>query len=121
PKEINAAGQAIQQVAVPVDDTRAIRMLTANQAFEGTTTMRYDEATDTITNTTTKETYTVKKVGDSEYFVDSKGTALPQSWLQPVGFANYERLFTNDKIIGQFGSAFVWTLAFAVLSVLTTF
>lgn len=120
-KEINAAGTAIQEVAVPVDDSTAIRMLTANQAFEGTTTMRYDQKTDSFTNTATGETYTVKKVGDSEYFVDAKGNALPQSWLQNVGLSNYQRLFTNEKIIGQFLRVFTWTLVFSAGSVLLTF
>lgn len=121
PRQINAAGQEIQKVAVPVDDTSAIRMLTANQAFEGTTTMRYDEQSDTFTSTTTGETYSVKKIGDSEYYVDSQGKPLPQSWLQPVGFSNYKQLLTNGKIASQFAAAFGWTLVFAGGSVLLTF
>lgn len=121
PRQINAAGQEIQEVAVPVDKTSAVRMLTANQAFEGTTTMRYDEKSDSFTNTVTHEKYTVKKVGRSEYYVDSKGQALPQSWLQGVGMYNYHRLFTDQKIASQFLRAFGWTLVFAGGSVLLTF
>lgn len=121
PKQINAAGAEIQKVAIPVDDTSAIRMLTANQAFQGTTTMRYDEASDTITDTTRDITYSVQKVGQSEFFVDPQGNRLDQSWLQGVGFSNYERLFTNASIGSQFLRVFGWTLVFSAGSVLLTF
>ncbi|MGO3313149.1 MAG: ABC transporter permease subunit, partial [Brachybacterium tyrofermentans] len=70
----------------------------------------------------TDEEFTVGKVGDSEYFVDADGKrAFSQSWLQNVGGSNYERLFTNAGIAKQFGAAFVWTLIFALGSVLLTF
>src|SRR5699024_6393538 len=59
---------------------------------------------------------------DSQYFVDSSGErAFSQGWLQSVGLSNYERLFTNPTVAGQFFSAFVWTLVFAARSVLLTF
>lgn len=61
-------------------------------------------------------------VGDEQYFVDENGErAFSQGWLQSVGLANYERLFTNSAIAGQFGAAFAWTLVFAAGSVLLTF
>jgi arabinogalactan oligomer/maltooligosaccharide transport system permease protein len=66
--------------------------------------------------------YTVGTVGDEQYFVDAEGKrAFSQGWLQGVGLSNYERLFTNSAIAGQFGAAFAWTLVFAAGSVLLTF
>ncbi|WP_246956326.1 ABC transporter permease subunit [Brachybacterium sp. Marseille-Q7125] len=121
-RQINDAYDAIQQVAVPIDDSSAVRVQGTNQAFEGTTVLSYDEATDTITNSSTGDTYTVGKVGNSEYFVDADGKrAFSQSWLQNVGLSNYERLFTNANIAKQFGAAFLWTLVFAIGSVGLTF
>lgn len=121
-RQVNTAYKALQELAVPVDDTSAVRVQGANQAFVGTTALSYDEATDTITNAATGETYTVGKVGDSEYFVGADGKrAFSQSWLQGVGGENYLRLFTNGAIAKQFGAAFVWTLVFALGSVLLTF
>jgi arabinogalactan oligomer/maltooligosaccharide transport system permease protein len=93
-----------------------------NQAFVGTKVLRYDAATDTLTNTGTGETFTVAKVGDSEVFVDAEGKqAFAQSWLQGVGLENYERLLTNGTIASQFLKAFGWTMVFAIGSVLSCF
>lgn len=122
PRQINAAYAEIEQLAVPVDDSTAIRPLGVNQAFQGSTTLQYDEASDTITNVTTGDVYTVGKIGDKEYFVDSEGKqAFSQSWLQNVGLDNYTKLFTNGAIAKQFLGAFGWTVVFAFGSVLSTF
>ncbi|HLR96774.1 MAG TPA: ABC transporter permease subunit [Jiangellaceae bacterium] len=122
PREVNSAYEEIEQIAVQVDENSAIRALGVNQAFQGTTVLRYDEATDSITNTQTGEVFTVGRVGDSEYFVDQNGErAFSQSWLQNIGTANYERLFTNASIGGQFLTALGWTLVFAVGSMVLTF
>src|SRR5690625_3498330 len=120
--QVNAIYNELMELAVPVDESSAVRPLGVNQAFVGTTVLQYDEATDTITDTSTGEQYTVGEVGDSQYFVDSSGErAFSQGWLQSVGLSNYERLFTNSTVAGQFFSAFVWTLVFAAGSVLLTF
>lgn len=122
PREVNDAGAAIQELAVPTDDG-AIRALGVNKAFEGSTTLKYDETADTITDTVTGTVYPIGTVGDSEYFVDPQTgrPAFSQSWLQYVGLENYERVFTNETIRSDFVRIFLWTLAVAVLSVLTTF
>ncbi|SLM99622.1 Maltose/maltodextrin ABC transporter, permease protein MalF [Brachybacterium faecium] len=120
--EVNTVYNELLELAVPVDDSSAVRPLGVNQAFVGTTVLQYDAATDTITDTATGEEYTVGTVGDEQYFVDSSGErAFSQGWLQGVGLSNYERLLTNPTIAGQFLSAFAWTLVFAAGSVLLTF
>ncbi len=122
PREVNAIYKDLTKMAVPVDDHSAARPLGVNQAFIGSTRLTYDEKTDTITDTQSGKKYTVGTVGDTEYFVDENGKpAFSQSWLQNVGLKNYERLFTNGKIAGQFFDAFIWTLIFAGGSVLSTF
>jgi len=122
PREVNDAYDQIEQVAVEVDGDSAIRAMGVNQAYEGTTVLRYDEASDSITDARTGEVYTVGKVGDSEFFVDADGNrAFSQSWLQSIGLSNYERLFTNASIGGQFLTSFVWTLVFAAGSMVLTF
>jgi arabinogalactan oligomer/maltooligosaccharide transport system permease protein len=121
-KQVNAAYDTIKNVAVEVDDTHAIRPMGVNLAFVGTKTLQYDEATDTITNSQTGETFTTGKVGNSDFFVDADGTkAFGQGWKQNVGTANYQRLVTDPSIGGQFLKAFGWTLVFALVSVLSTF
>lgn len=121
-REINKVYKELKQLSIPVDKSSAVRPLGTNQAFQGTTRLRYDEKSDTITDAVSGQTYTVGKVGNSEYFVDADGkVAFSQSWLQNVGGANYVRLFTDGKIAKQFLGAFVWTLVFAAGSVASTF
>ena len=121
-REINAAGQEILQIAVESGENRAIRLLTPTIAFEGVTIMQYDEESDTITNIETGEVWSVQEFQGEERFVSqTTNTALAQGWLQPVGFDNYQRLFTDSSIGQQFFKVFLWTLAFAFLSVATTF
>ncbi|GAB4071124.1 ABC transporter permease subunit [Angustibacter speluncae] len=121
PGQVNDAGAALAELAVPTEDG-AIRQLGIREAFEGVTTLQYDEAADTITNTQTDVTYTVQTVGDRELFVDADGNRLSdQSWRADVGFANFERIFTDSRISGDFLRIFVWTVVFATLSVVTTF
>jgi arabinogalactan oligomer/maltooligosaccharide transport system permease protein len=120
--QVNAVYNELMQLAVPVDESSAVRPLGINQAFVGTTVLQYDEDADSITDTASGEVYTVGTIGDEQYFVDAEGKrAFSQGWLQGVGLSNYERLFTNSAIAGQFGAAFAWTLVFAAGSVLLTF
>ncbi|GAB2694961.1 ABC transporter permease subunit [Thalassiella azotivora] len=121
PRQVNEAGAAIQDLAVPTDDG-AIRPLGTNRAFEGVTALRYDEAADEIVDTATGTRYPVGVVGDSEFFVDGSGRpAFSQSWLQGVGTSNYERILTNETIREGFLRIGAWTLVFALLSVGVSF
>ncbi len=120
-KQINDASAAIEAVTVPTEEG-AIRALGITTAFEGVTTLQYDEDADTITDVTTGTVYTVQLQGDREFFVDEAGNRVSdQSWKANVGTLNYEKLVTNDTIRGKFISIFVWTFLFATLSVASTF
>ncbi len=121
PKEVNAAGEALKDFTVPTD-TGAIRQLGITTAFEGTTTLEYDTANDTITDTTDGTVYTVQKQGDREFFVSDAGKRVSdQSWKANVGLANYKAIFTDPRISKDFFAIFVWTFVFATLSVISTF
>ena len=121
PTQVNDAGEELADFSIPTDDG-AIRQLGISQAFEGRTTLKYDEDADTITDVETGTVYTGKRQGDREYFVDDQGNRVSdQSWRAGVGFDNYKRILTDDRISGDFVRIFVWTVAFATLSVVTTF
>lgn len=121
-REVNAIYNELMELAIPLDESTAVQPLGVDQAFVGTTVLQYDEDADTITDTSTGEVYAMGTDGDEEYFVDSDGQrAFSQGWLQSVGWGNYERLFTDSNVGGQFVAAFLWTLVFAAGSVLATF
>ncbi len=121
PAQVNRAGEALNQFSVPTENG-AIRRLGIRQAFEGTTALQYDEANDTITNTQTGVTYTVQQQGDREFFVGPDGKRLSdQSWRANIGLDNYQRIFTDPRISGDFIRIFIWTVVFATVSVGGTF
>ncbi len=58
---------------------------------------------------------------DRGFFVDEAGQTVPPGWRVNIGFGNFERIFTSQGLRGPVVSIFVWTVAFATLSVLLTF
>jgi arabinogalactan oligomer/maltooligosaccharide transport system permease protein len=58
--------------------------------------------------------------GNGAFEADDGEELLP-GWVVPVGFDNFIRAFTEESIRGPFIAVTVWTFAFAVLSVATTF
>ncbi|MFP4311150.1 MAG: ABC transporter permease subunit [Nitriliruptoraceae bacterium] len=54
-------------------------------------------------------------------FTAEDGSTLRPGFRELIGFANYERVLTSPAIRGPFLRVFLWTFAFAILSVLTTF
>lgn len=121
PVQVNEAAGALSELTVPTENG-AIRRLGIRQAFEGRSTLTYDQDAETITNASSGVVYGVQQQGDREFFVGPDGVRLSdQSWRASVGFANYERALTDSRITGDFVRIFVWTVVFATLSVATTF
>ncbi|MBB6627217.1 ABC transporter permease subunit [Nocardioides sp. KIGAM211] len=121
-KQISAAADTLDEIAVPTDDGNFIVRSGTSEAFEGAPTLKYDESADTITDTTNDTVYSIKQVGDRELFVDSAGKRLSdQSWTANVGFRNYQKIFTDSRISSDFLRIFVWTVIFATVSVVSTF
>lgn len=121
-KQISAASDQLDEIAVPTESGNFIVRDGTSEAFEGAPTLVYDEDADSITDTASDTVYTVEKVGDREYFVDDAGTRISdQSWTANVGTRNYERIFTDSRISSSFFGIFVWTVVFATLSVIGTF
>jgi arabinogalactan oligomer / maltooligosaccharide transport system permease protein len=121
PAQVNEAGPRLKEFAVPTADG-AIRQRGLREAFEGRTTLRYEQPADTIVDQRTQTRYTVQRQGDREYFADSTGQRLSdQSWRASVGLENYRRAFTDSRILGGFLRIFGWTVVFAAGSVLLTF
>src|SRR5207247_20182 len=54
-------------------------------------------------------------------FVDAKGDELEPGWKTYTGLANFSRLAKNPLYRDPFIRVFVWTFAFATLTVLLSF
>ncbi len=55
---------------------------------------------------------------DSGYFEDAQGQRLQPGFKVNVGWHNYARIFGDPDMRGPFVSIFIWTVAFAALTVL---
>ncbi len=121
--EILEVQDEVTTLRVPISDDvddGSIRALTTTTAAVFAPTLVYDEDADTLTNTETGETF----VADDErgvFVSEESGTAIRPGWQVFVGFDNYTRIITDDRIRGPFIEVFVWNLVFGALSVVLPF
>jgi arabinogalactan oligomer / maltooligosaccharide transport system permease protein len=86
-------------------------------AFAKLQRLVYDPATGTMTDVVDDVVY-VKEGG---YFVNDDGQRLNPGWRTNIGLDNYRRLVENDSIRANFIRVFIWTVLFALFSVLLSF
>ena len=107
---------ALHAIVVPTDDG-FLQFQGFNRASEVISRYQYDEDDDTMTDLQTGTVY--RPVEGT--FTAEDGSTIDPGWVTPIGFDNYWRLFTEPRIRDPFIRSFVWTFAFASLSVLSTF
>ena len=83
-------------------------------------TLQYYAETDTFINLIDGTLYRDNSRGNYANPKD-KSQYLEPGWRAPNWFSNYSRLITDDKVRGPFFRVFIWTVVFAVLTVLTSF
>ena len=81
-------------------------------------TLEYQPATDTFRNLIDGTTYRDNGRGN---FADSQKQILEPGWRAPTWFSNYTKLISDDHVRGPFIRVFIWTVIFALLTVLTSF
>ncbi|QMU96185.1 ABC transporter permease subunit [Microbacterium esteraromaticum] len=119
--DIVAKQEQIADLTVPLSDDPndgALRTPDGSTAYVYTSTLVYDEAAGTMTDTRSGVVY--RDVGTGSFTADD-GTELTPGWQINVGFDNFTRAFTEESIRGPFLQVLVWTFVFAILSVLTCF
>ena len=77
----------------------------------------YDPTNDTMTDQTTGVVY--RPVNGT--FTADDGQTLNPGYFVTTGLTNYTRLFLSPAFAGPFVLIFVWTVAYAILSVILTF
>ncbi|MEP6799506.1 MAG: ABC transporter permease subunit [Lapillicoccus sp.] len=118
-REINARSKDLSALAVPTAGGGGIKPVGLSEAFQGKTTITFDAAADTLTDTTTNKVYVPKNAFWTPR--DGQGDAFPTGWKESVGFKNFSTLLTNETIRAGFFKIFVWNVAFALISVASTF
>ncbi len=118
--DLLANQRAITNLSVPFSDDPAdgaLRTPDGSNAYLYLSTLEYDEATDTFTDAAG----VLYRDGGNGAFVNDDGRELIPGWTINVGFDNFVKAFTSDNIRGPLISVTIWTFAFAILSVATTF
>ncbi|GGF04017.1 ABC transporter permease subunit [Mycetocola zhadangensis] len=119
--DIVANQDAIAAMTVQVSDDPndgALRTPDGSSAYLYLSTLSFDEAADTMTNTETGVVYADTGNGA---FTSEDGEEILPGWSVVVGVENYVTAFTDASIRGPLLSVTAWTFAFALLSVATTF
>lgn len=116
---VNAA-EGLNDLRVPVSDDPAdgaLRTADGSTAFAYTPSLTYDESQDAMIDADG----TVWADQGEGAFVSPDGEELRPGWQVFVGFDNFAAVFDPDVIGGPFLSVTLWTFAFAILSVASTF
>ena len=113
--------QQVVSLRVPISDDANDGSLRTREGSTGvvyTSTLTWDEQAQTMTDTVSDTVYSPT---DRGRFVAEDGTALPTGWYVPVGFDNFVRAFTDTDLAAPLLQVTLWTFAFAILTVLTSF
>lgn len=112
----------ITQMRVPVSDdpeSGSYRTREGATAVVYASSLQWDESDSTFLDTATGVEY--RADGSVGYFVADDGSRLPTGWYVGVGFSNFVRAVTDTTIAAPLAQVALWTIAFALLTVLTSF
>jgi arabinogalactan oligomer/maltooligosaccharide transport system permease protein len=116
---VGQLGDTIANFKVPTGKNRYITPQGTTTAADVSPTIHYVAKKDIMV----RDDGTVYKDNGRGFFINpkDKSDVLLPGWHVFVGFQNYTSLLTNPNIRSDFIRVFVWNIAFAFLSVMTTF
>lgn len=113
--------ERVVNLRVPVSDDPndgSIRTREGSTGVVYSSSLVWDAQAQTITDTESGRVYSPDERGN---FVADDGTRLPTGWYVNVGFENFVRAFTDADLALPLVQVTLWTFAFAILTVLTSF
>jgi arabinogalactan oligomer / maltooligosaccharide transport system permease protein len=116
--ELFALDRELAAYTVPTEGTTAIRPEGLEAAAELQPTLRYDAQADTFTRISDGKVFHDNAKGS---FAAPDGELLEPGWRTYIGWDNVERVFTDKLIRDPFIRVFIWTVTFAVITVLGSF
>lgn len=100
------------------DGERLVRVTGATRAEQAIRRFSFDSSTDTLTNRESRATY--RPVEGTFIGADGKPLDGAPGFVAAIGFENFGRVFTDPNVQGPFFGVFIWTIMFALLTVLFT-
>ena len=119
--DVLARSNEVEQLAVPASEDPndgAMRTQDGQKGYLYVSTLEYDAAAGTMTDTSTGTVYTDN--GEGAFTAESGEQLLP-GWQVFVGFDNFVRALTDTTIRGPLLAVTAWTFVFATISVASTF
>ncbi|GAA1524103.1 arabinogalactan oligomer/maltooligosaccharide transport system permease protein [Agromyces terreus] len=119
--DVLARTDEITELAVPYSDDPndgAVRTPDGSSAYLYVSTLEYDEAAGTMTDLDTGTVYS--DIGTGAFTSDDGEELLP-GWQIVIGFDNFVRAVTDERLAGPLVYVTLWTFAFALISVASTF
>ncbi|MEV1131938.1 ABC transporter permease subunit [Agromyces sp. NPDC049794] len=119
--DVLARTDEITELAVPFSDDPnegAIRTPDGSNAYLYISTLEYDEVAGTMTDFDTGTVYSDVGTGA---FTSEDGDELLPGWQIVVGFDNFVRAVTDQRLAEPLIYVTLWTFAFALISVASTF
>ncbi|GAA4066221.1 ABC transporter permease subunit [Agromyces indicus] len=119
--EVISRTDEITELAIPASDDPndgALRTPDGSNGYLYTSNLEYDEAAGTMTDLSTGTVYT--DIGTGAFVADD-GQELRPGWQIVVGFDNFLRAVTDPRLAGPLVYVTLWTFAFALISVASTF
>ena len=117
-EELAGIDQQLSTLLVPTGESSFVRAEGLSLAVELQPTLVYVAANDTFRNIETGVVYRDNGKGSYESVT---GTTLEPGWRTHVGFENFVTVLTDPLVRDPFVRVFVWTFAYAFLSVFIQF
>ena len=119
--DVISRSDEVEKLSIPFSDDPndgTIRTPDGRSGYRYVSTLEYDTAAGTMTDTKTGTVYRDTGVGA---FTAENGEQLLPGWQITVGFDNFLRAVTDASIRGPLISVTIWTFVFALISVASTF
>jgi arabinogalactan oligomer/maltooligosaccharide transport system permease protein len=117
-QELATIDAELTALTIPTGEGSFVRAEGLSLAVELEPTLRYDAAADTFTNIETGAVYGDNGEGS---YASAAGDELLPGWKTHVGFENFSTILTDPLVRDPFLRVFLWTFAYAFLSVLIQF
>jgi len=108
----------LNALVIPTGEDTFVRAEGLSVAVEMQPTLAYDPEADTFTSIGTGVVYSDNDHGSYE---SASGDALEPGWRTHVGFENFSTVLTDPLVRDPFVRVFIWTFAYAALSVFIQF
>ncbi|WGE32136.1 maltose ABC transporter permease MalF [Actinobacillus genomosp. 2] len=123
-KAITQNRQKLQSVNLVLPTEQRLTMSSLRQFAEQKSRYTYDENNEILTNNETKERYKAndeigffQKIDEQNNFIESR---LEPGYTVTTGWHNFVKILTDDGVQEPFIKIFIWTVVFALLTVIFT-